>query len=91
MVFNNLKTYLAQRSAESAIAKQEKSTAKATRKQEKLQLILDECAREETRRWGPPVEAQKGLHDYDDEEGEYEVLRLTGRAKWATDDAGLLF
>lgn len=82
MVFNNLKIYLAQRSAESAIAKQEKSTAKEARKQEKLQLIIDECTREETRRWGPPVEAQKGLHDYDDEEGELTHYRWSGREGW---------
>lgn len=67
MVFDNLKIFLAQKSAENQIKKEEKQVLKLAEKERKNQLILSTVSAEEDKRWGPKIEAQIGLHDYDDE------------------------
>lgn len=75
MVFNNLKIYLAQRSIESAIKKEEKVQIKLEHKRVKNQLKIDTCTIEEVRRWGPKILGQAEVHDYDDEEHMGECTR----------------
>lgn len=67
MVFDNFKTYLAQRSAENTIKKEEKEIMKSQKKAAQIQILLDSCTAEEIRRWGEPSHIN-GLHEYDDED-----------------------
>lgn len=67
MVFDNFKTYLAQRSAENLIKKEEKQIIKTQQKAIKIQILIDSCKVEEIRRWGEPSQINN-VHEYDNED-----------------------